>query len=91
MCKVLPRIEGDQDKLGNNPSLLEKLSDLLKKTFGDDFWSKEQARPDLYREKITADDAADEDKIIFVACRSRIKLNWMQERLDKASFTSFWP
>ena len=91
MCKVLPRIEGDQDKLGNNPSLLEQLSDLLKKTFGDDFWSKEQARPDLYREKITADDAADEDKIIFVACRSRIKLNWMQERLDKASFTSFWP
>jgi hypothetical protein len=89
MCKVLPRIEGDQDKLGN--TLLEQLSDLLKKTFGDDFWSKEQARPDLYREKITADDAADEDKIILVACRSRIKLNWMQERLDKASFTSFWP
>ena len=91
MCKVLPRIEGDQDKLGNNPSLLEKLSDLLKKTFGDDFWSNEQARPDLYRERITADDTADEDKIILVACRSRIKLNWMQERLDKASFTSFWP
>jgi hypothetical protein len=91
MCKVLPRIEGDQDKLGNNPSLLEKLSDLLKKTFGDDFWSNEHARPDLYRERITADDTADEDKIILVACRSRIKLNWMQERLDKASFTSFWP
>ena len=91
MCKVLPRIEGDQDKLGNNPSLLEKLSDLLKKTFGDDFWSKEQARPDLYRERITADNTADEDKIILVACRSRIKINWMQERLDKASFTSFWP
>ena len=91
MCKVLPRIEGDQDKLDNNPSLLEKLSNLLKETFGDDFWSNEQARPDLYRERITADDTADEDKIILVACRSRIKLNWMQERLDKASFTSFWP
>ena len=91
MCKVLPRIEGDQDKLGSHPSLLEQLSDLLKTTFGDDFWNKEQARPDLYREKIAIDDSTDEAKIIRIACRSRIKLNWMQERLDKASFTSFWP
>lgn len=90
MCKVLPRIEGDSDKLGNEPSLLEDLTALLRTQFAD-FWDKQDdavdARPDLYQEKITKDD----DKVVRIACRSKAKLEWMQERLVKSTFTSFWP
>lgn len=90
MCKVLPRIEGDSDKLGSDPSLLEGLTALLRTQFAD-FWDKQDgeadARPDLYQEKITKDD----DKVVRIACRSKAKLEWMQERLVKSTFTSFWP
>ena len=89
MCKVLPRIEGDTDKLGNDPSLLEDLTELLKVQFAD-FWNKQDgeddARPDLYQEKITGD-----DKMVRIKCRSKAKLEWMQKRLNDSSFTSFWP
>lgn len=89
MCKVLPRIEGDHDKLGNAPSILENLSSLLESKFSD-FWDKESndlgARPDLFREGVE-----DDDKVIRIACRSKAKLAWMQARLSTAGFTSFWP
>jgi len=89
MCKVLPRIEGDYDKLGNAPSLLEQLVTLLQTQLSD-IWDKEKddpfARPDLYREKNEGD-----DKVIRIACRSKEKLAWMQERFSAAGFTSFWP
>ena len=88
MCKVLPRIEGDTDKLGSDPSLLKKLSDILSRHL-DLIWidqSGSALRPDLYREKISGD-----DKLIKVLCRSRTKLDWMTERLTQSGFTSFWP
>lgn len=89
MCKVLPRIEGDTDKLGHEPSLLEKLAKLLEISFAE-FWDKQDgeddARPDLYQEKITGD-----DKAVRIKCRSKAKLEWMQKRLNDSSFTSFWP
>jgi hypothetical protein len=106
MCKVLPRIEGDHDKLAvinsaathsQQPSLLDKLSVVLTIKLAD-IWDKpkesEAARPDLYRQKITAPDAPDapdEEKIVRIACRSKAKLAWMQQRLQHSGFTSFWP
>ena len=89
MCKVLPRIEGDADKLGSAPSVLELLTIELKKQFSE-FWDKQDdepnARPDLFREATEG-----EDRVVRVACRSKAKLEWMQVRLVNSSFTSFWP
>lgn len=89
MCKVLPRIEGDIDKLGSEPSLLMQLNGVLEQQLAL-IWNEEHdsptARPDLYREKI-----ADGDKVMCIACRSKAKLSWMQKRLTNAGFTSFWP
>src|SRR5690554_47651 len=88
MCKVFPRIEGDSDKLGDSPSLLEKLSNVLEEELSE-IWGgdePEPLRPDLYREY-----KADGDKEILITCRSKDKLAWMQSRLGTAGFTSFWP
>ncbi|HKM38558.1 MAG TPA: DUF3578 domain-containing protein [Thiopseudomonas sp.] len=99
MCKVLPRIEGDADKLGDAPSILEQLEDLLAKEFSE-IWNpeldspgsfKHPARPDLYREYQVADGAPDSEKMIRIECRSKSKIQWMQKRLVSPGFTSFWP
>ncbi len=96
MCKVLPRIEGDTDKLttSNRKDLLEELSTVLSDQLAP-IWQAEQGdknqRPDLYREKIVADSAPEEEKVLRIPCRSKAKLQWMSERLDSATFTSFWP
>lgn len=95
MCKVLPRIEGDYDKLAlmnkvtsrNEQSLLTELAIILEQGLAD-IWPKEDIsdnlRPDLYRKN--ADGSA-----LYIACRSETKLAWMQERLERSGFTSFWP
>ncbi|MGK0273138.1 MAG: hypothetical protein ACI88H_003817 [Cocleimonas sp.] len=92
MCKVLPRIEGDSDKLASKSadrSLLEQLAILLQQEFSV-FWDEDKnsvkARPDLYREN-----AKGSDKVIRVACRSKAKIEWMETRLARSGFTSFWP
>lgn len=96
MCKVLPRIEGDTDKLttSNRKDLLEELSTVLSEQLAP-IWQAEQGdknqRPDLYREKIVADGATEEEKVLRIPCRSKAKLQWMSERLASATFTSFWP
>ena len=96
MCKVLPRIEGDTDKLttSNRKDLLEELSTVLSDQLAP-IWQAEQGdknqRPDLYRENIVADAATEEEKVLFIPCRSKAKLKWMSERLASAAFTSFWP
>lgn len=98
MCKVLPRIEGDYDKLavnggagsnngGEQRTVLSELKKLLAENMAL-IWDGEQ-RPDLYREKITPD--ASGSSTILIACRSNKKLGWMEQRLSSASFTSFWP
>lgn len=97
MCKVLPRIEGDTDKLttSNRKDLLEELSHVLSDQLAPIWLASEtdetNQRPDLYREKIVADGATDEEKILRIPCRSKAKLQWMSERLASATFTSFWP
>lgn len=107
MCKVLPRIEGDHDKLavvkhslshlvnrpistatnGNDPSLLQQLSAVLTTQLAS-IWDEPvgsvKARPDLYRK-------SSDGSPLPIACRSKAKLAWMQQRLSRSGFTSFWP
>ncbi|MCR3961680.1 hypothetical protein NUK45_01525 [Aeromonas veronii] len=93
MCKVLPRIEGDSDKLRSHQTadgdLLTDLEKVLAEQFGS-HW--DNTRPDLFNCKVAA---ADEDSAPaeppHVPCRSKKKLAWMKERLARQCFTSFWP
>jgi len=97
MCKVLPRIEGDTDKLttSNRKDLLEELSVVLSDQLAPIWLASDtdeaNQRPDLYRENIVADGATDEEKALRIPCRSKAKLQWMSGRLASATFTSFWP
>lgn len=95
MCKVFPRIEGDSDKLAlmnkvtgsNEQSLLTELEIILEQELSD-IWPKkgtsDYLRPDLYRKNA-------DGSVLNIACRSKDKLSWMQERLERLGFTSFWP
>ncbi|HEH9399472.1 TPA: DUF3578 domain-containing protein [Aeromonas sobria] len=91
MCKVLPRIEGDSDKLRCHQStgaatpdnLLTALEEVLKKQF-QACWEGE--RPDLFNHNVR-----DMTKTPYVPCRSKKKLAWMKARLAQQCFTSFWP
>lgn len=97
MCKVLPRIEGDTDKLttSDGKDLLVKLSTVLADQLALIWLASDtdeaSQRPDLYRQKIVADGATDEEKVLRIPCRSKAKLQWMSDRLASATFTSFWP
>jgi len=84
MMKVLPRIEGDAEKLSydGDESLLTRLKTVLEKQLPI-IWDG-QIRPDLLRKTSTGSDEP-------VECRSRNKLDWMQNRLAVNGFTSFWP
>lgn len=97
MCKVLPRIEGDTDKLTttDGKALLAELNTVLADQLAP-IWQADKnndanQRPDLYREKVVADGATDEEKVLAIPCRSKAKLKWMSDRLASATFTSFWP
>lgn len=103
MCKVLPRIDGDHDKLmliqQSNDSnqlsadgilsdtVLTELSKVLKSTLSE-IWDQPESRPDLYRQAVSDTQS---DTQIRIACRSKAKLEWMQQRLQRSGFTSFWP
>jgi len=97
MCKVLPRIEGDTDKLttSDGKALLVELGTVLAYQLAPIWLASEtdeaNQRPDLNREKIVADGASDDEKVLRIPCRSKAKLKWMSERLASATFTSFWP
>lgn len=85
MCKVLPRIEGDIDKLtkgGENKHIIEQLEVLLSKQLNNIWHGK--TRPDLYRKSLDSETAID------IECRSKAKLHWMSAQLSNG-FTSFWP
>jgi len=83
MMKVLPRIEGDAEKLGSqdDASLLTRLSDLLKVQLS----AISTDRLDLLNHSSTDGTA------VKTTCRSLKKLAWMQKRLDANGFTTFWP
>jgi hypothetical protein len=83
MMKVLPRIEGDAEKLGSqdDASLLTRLSDLLEVQLS----AISADRLDLLNHSSIDGTAVKTD------CRSLKKLAWMQKRLDANGFTTFWP
>lgn len=83
MSKVLPRIDGDAEKLNadGDSSLLTQLLGEIEKQFTN---IGSAQRPDLLREKI-------DGSICTVDCRAKQKLDWMQSRLHMNGFTTFWP
>lgn len=90
MCKVLPRIEGDADKLatkGEQSTLLKSLLTALESEFAD-FWLSENSRPDLFRSLKNQEGA---NSTLTIECRSKRKLKWMQERLEHSGYCAFWP
>ena len=90
MCKVLPRIDGDSDKLavvntpGSRGTILDQLETKLQEQLSE-IWDGPKSRPDLLREYKNSDEP------ILIRCRSNKKLGWMKARLEKNTFTSFWP
>lgn len=83
MSKVLPRIDGDAEKLSTDgeSSLLTRLLEAINKQFT---LADSSQRPDLLREKIGGG-------VCMVEYRAKQKLAWMQKRLDANGFTTFWP
>jgi len=85
MSKVLPRIEGDAEKLkfdGIDKSLLTELREKVKGMLTPADVSG--LRPDLLRTSMNG-------SVISVHMRSLKKIDWMQDRLKENSFTGFWP
>lgn len=83
MTKVLPRIEGDRDKLsviGSDETILSQLSTLVTTHFA----AIQTERPDFFREKMNGDS-------LTIPCRSHEKIRWMEKRLETNGFTAFWP
>lgn len=93
MCKILPRIEGDFDKLAINHSsgdhqetILSALNTLLEDKLSL-IWEGD-TRPDLYRQHINSE--MSDPNPILISCRSKNKISWMEGRLKNTSFTSYW-
>jgi len=83
MCKLLPRLEGDEEKFrkSDGTNVLDTLLDLIKLRFPSDQTGSN--RIDLLS-------ATWDDKDIYIDFRSPAKLKWMKDRLS-GGFTSFWP
>ena len=83
MMKVLPRIEGDSEKLDfdGEKSLLTNLEAIMREQLSA-IWDGEK-RIDLFRE-------TNEGYVINIECRSKAKISWMQTKLEKFGFTHFW-
>ena len=83
MMKVLPRIEGDSEKLDfdGEKSLLTNLEAIMSEQLSA-IWEGKK-RIDLFRE-------TNEGDVIQIECRSKEKISWMQTKLEKFGFTHFW-
>jgi hypothetical protein len=89
MTKILPRIDGDDDKLrvlhgDSQDNLLVKLNEVISKKLSD-IWDADKGRIDLFREQ------HDGTPINDISCRSKKKIRWMINRLERNTFTSYWP
>jgi hypothetical protein len=89
MTKVLPRIDGDEDKLrlvrpSGPVNLLDTLAEVLKSNMSE-IWADGKVRKDFFR------NTHDDKQIDNIECRSRKKIEWMKNRLEANTFTSFWP
>ncbi|MGC9552197.1 McrB family protein [Vibrio metoecus] len=88
MCKVLPRIEGDEDKVRTSQghNLLEQLTEVLQEQLTAILPNHESiSRPDLLRHF----EGETEEKVV-VEWRSEKKLKAMTAQLNNG-FCSFWP
>ncbi|WP_196763819.1 hypothetical protein [Eikenella corrodens] len=85
MTKILPRIEGDMDKLsddkGNN--LLNRLETILQEQLSD-IWTDGKQRKDFLR-------ISQSGNTLQIQCRSKVKLEQMNNRLIAQNFCHFWP
>lgn len=92
MSKVLPRIDGDTEKLSsaggaiqegtdNRGDVLTALLAVIKTHFNEILTNK---RPDLLRKN-------DDGSALLIDCRAAKKLEWMKRRLTDNGFTTFWP
>ena len=92
MSKVLPRIDGDTEKLSsaggnaqegadNRGDVLTALLAVIEVHFKEILADK---RPDLLRKN-------EDDSRLLIDCRARKKLEWMKRRLTDNGFTTFWP
>lgn len=77
MTKVLPRIEGDETKVG---SLLAEIESVLKENLNV-IWIEK--RPDLWRKSL-------DNSLLEIDCRSKPKIERMKKLLDDRSMVSFW-
>jgi len=89
MTKILPRIDGDDDKLRlvrgtKTVNLLDALVEVLKEKLNE-IWAEGETRVDFFRS------THELNEINNIPCRSRLKIKWMKNRLDTNTFTSFWP
>jgi hypothetical protein len=89
MSKVLPRIDGDTEKLSNSvddnsSDILSALLDVIDISFKE-ILIKNQ-RLDLLREN-----KDEKENPLMISCRSKQKLEWMKARLTLNGFTTFWP
>ncbi|MGC6406963.1 McrB family protein [Bisgaard Taxon 45] len=85
MLKVLPRLEGDQDKLAfdNEHSLFDKLETILQNQLSE-IWAQDKSRVDFFNEDLEG------NKLNNLQCRSRQKLEQMKKQLERQHFTTFW-
>ncbi|WP_424404736.1 MrcB family domain-containing protein [Pasteurella sp. PK-2025] len=85
MLKVLPRLEGDQDKLAfdDEYSLFDKLEEILKNQLSE-IWAEDKWRVDFFNQDLEG------NKLNNLSCRSRQKLEQMKKQLERQHFTSFW-
>ncbi len=106
MCKILPRIDGNNDKLGltadkdgNKYTLLDTLEMCLALQL-DKIWQGKRIelllqRPDNKANTSSLSSSPQSQPAILppleTQCRSKAKLSWMKARLANSGFTSFWP
>lgn len=94
MQKILPRIEGDIDKLrivedidklkiDEDNTILSSLNKVLSEQL-ERIWKDDNRRPDLYRISI------ENNAPMSISCRSKQKIKWMERRLETVGYTSFW-
>ncbi|MBN6711553.1 DUF3578 domain-containing protein [Haemophilus haemoglobinophilus] len=80
MTKILPRIEGDEAKVGDVlDKIEEKLKDQLK-----NIWGVNKC-PDLWRENMD-----EQTSSLEIPCRSKVKLEQMKKLLTERGMVSFW-
>lgn len=96
--KVLPRIEGDLEKLtiittdDKQTNILVELENVLAKQL-ELIWES-GLKIDFYRTKeitIENSEKINNNNLINIACRSKKKITWMRRRLANQNYISFWP